>query len=479
MPDTFTVNTTDYALRRAREQFLGAYGALDSKRPAAWDQYGYPTQVTFAQLRSAYERGGPGHGAVHRILDKCWQECPRIKREAPEDSEAPDKPTPWEKNLARMLKKMRAWAKFRDLDRRNMVGRYAALIYRVADGKPLREPLQKAAKLVDLIPLFEDQIKVTEWHTDIADADNYGKPRMFQYRTRDMSSPSDMQGKPGDFVDVHPSRVQILAEGSVGEMFEGVPLLLAGFNHLVDLEKISGGSAESFLKNSARVVTINFDATASPQVITTNPDGTPSGKSVHEVVSEQVDKLNRSVDPALVTQGATASTLQTTVSDPEPSFNVAANLFAASVRIPFTILFGQQTGRLASDEDKADMIARCRSRQETELTPAIEEFITRMQACGVVEAGEFEVEWPPIDAPGDEAKYGLMAKLAAAAKDAQAAGITEPLVDANELRAVGGFPERQDDGMSQEGDDPVDPLVEPGADPTQQGGARPRVVASR
>jgi hypothetical protein len=33
---------------------------------------------------------------------------------------------------------------------------------------------------------------------------------------------------------------------------------------------------------------------------------------------------------------------------------VTANELAASVQIPFTILFGQQTGRLASDEDKTD-----------------------------------------------------------------------------------------------------------------------------
>lgn len=481
MPDTITVNTSDYALRRSREQFLGLYGALDSKRPAAWDQYGYPETVTFAQLRAAYERGGPGHGAVHRILDKCWQGRPRVKRAVPEDSKTPDKPTAWEKKVAEVMKAVQGWAKFRDFDRRNMVGRYAGLIYRVADGKELREPLERAQRLVDIVPVFENQLRVTEWHSDERDADNFGKPRMFQYRTLDFTKPiADTQGQPEAWRDVHPSRVQILAEGSVGGMFDGVPLLLAGFNHLVDLEKISGGSAESFLKNSARAITINFDANASPQVITTNPDGTPTGKSVREVVQEQVDSVNRSVDSALVTQGAQAGTLQTHVSDPEPSFNVAANLFAASVRIPFTILFGQQTGRLASDEDKADMVARCRARQETELTPAIEQFVQRMQACGVFDEGAFEVEWPPLDAPSDEGRYGLLGKLTAAAKEAQQAGITQPLFDANELREVAGFPEREDDGMPDEGDPDANPDADPAADPAQQqGGARPRVVAAR
>ncbi len=155
-------------------------------------------------------------------------------------------------------------------------------------------------------------------------------------------------------------------------------------------------------------------------------------------------------------QGGEATTLQTTTSDPGPAFEVAANLFAASVRIPFTILFGQQTGRLASDEDKADMIARCVSRQENELTPMLEEFVTRMQAAGIIEPGEFEIEWPPLDAPGDDAKYALLDKLTAAMQKAFQSGLSEPLFDANELRGVAGFEPRVDDGMPTEGD-PAEP----------------------
>lgn len=87
-----------------------------------------------------------------------------------------------EKKRSEMLKGIRAWAKFRDFDRRNMVGRYSALIYRVADDKPLNEPLETTTTLVDLVPLYEDQIKVTAWVID-ANSDQYGKPAMFKYRT--------------------------------------------------------------------------------------------------------------------------------------------------------------------------------------------------------------------------------------------------------------------------------------------------------
>lgn len=443
------INASDLETILARQELTGS---LDAKRTTAWAQYGYPEVVDFALLKKAYDRGGAAQGAVHRILDKCWQAKPRIKKasNAEAKAEVSDEPTPWEKKLDTLMQSIKGWQKLRDFDRRNMVGRYAALIYRVADGKQLREPLLRATKLVDVVPLYEEQIKVTEWHSDQADAENFGKPRMFQYRTQMPGGMLDTQGKPEQWVDVHPSRVQILAEGSVGDMFEGVPLLLAGFNSLVDLEKIAGGSAEGFLKNSQRPVVLNFAPEASPAVITQNPDGSSTGKTVAEVVEEKMRKVNRSIDATLVTQGAEATTLQAQQVQPKESFEVAANLFAASVRIPFTILFGQQTGRLASDEDQADFSARCEARQDADLTPMLEEFVTRMQACGVIEVGEFEVEWPPLDAPGDDEKYGQLGKLTDAMQKAQAAGLTEPLFDANELRQVAGFDPREDDGMPDE-----------------------------
>lgn len=463
------VNTSDLELRASRESLLnGLIGALDAKRPTAWCQYGYPTEVRFDQLMTAYQRGGPGHGAVHRLLDKCWQERPRIK------NPADDQETKWEKAVDKVLSGIQAWKKLRDFDRRNLVGRYAGLIYRVADSKLLREPLVRASKLVDIVPVFENQLRVTEWHGDETDADNFGKPKMFQYQTRDPRL-SDTQAQPEQWVDVHPSRVQILAEGSVGNMFEGVPLLLAGYNHLVDLEKIAGGSAEGFLKNSARQISIAFDKDATPQVITQNADGTPSGKGVRDVLNDQMRALNRNIDAAIVTQGATAQPLQTQMADPQHPFEVAANLFAASVQIPFTILFGQQTGRLASDEDKADMLTRCVSRQINELTPMLEEFVKRMQDCGVIEKGEFEIEWPPLDAPGDDEKYAQLGKLTAAMQQAQQAGIAEPLFDANELRGVAGFEERANDGMPTEGDPAGDPAADPAIAPAPP--PRPRAVA--
>jgi hypothetical protein len=346
-----------------------------------------------------------------------------------------------------------------------MVGRFSALIYRVADGQQLREPLVRGTRLVDIVPVYEDQMQVTAWDSDQT-SENFGKPTMWQYRMRRPTA-NDTQGQPDQWVDVHPSRVQVLAEGTVGDdFFEGVPLLKAGYNALVDIEKISGGSGESFLKNSARVLSFEYDVGSSPQVVQGEGDTTMTVREVHE---QQVRKLNRNQDSSIVMQGGKAQTLSTTISDPRGPFEIAANLFAASVQIPSTVLFGQQTGRLASDEDKADMIARCKSRQMNELTPMLTQFVQRMQAAGIIEAGEFVIEWPPLDAPGDSDKADLLGKMTAAMKDAFASGLGEPLFNANELRGVLDFEAREDDGMPSEGDPALDdPDLDPAADPTRK-----------
>lgn len=464
MPDVIRINSGDFAMRLAREALLGWHGSLDAKRPRAWDQFGYSAEITFAQLLTAYMRGGPGHGAVHRLLDRCWLRRPRIKR--PEEDAESD----WEDGVERLMRPL--WRRLRDFDRRNMVGRYAGLIYRVADGRALREPIGRAQRLVDVVPVFEDQLRVTAWDSDPA-SERFGQPTMWQYRMRPPHG-VDTQGAPDQWVDVHPSRVQIMAEGSAGgDFFDGVPLLRAGFNHLVDLEKIAGGSGESFLKNSARTPVFEFEKDSPVQQIASQ-DGTGAVRSVRDVLTEQSQELNRNLDATIVLQGGKANTLQTTIADPTGAWLLAANLFAASVQIPFTVLFGQQTGRLASDEDKADFNARCASRQENELTPMLEEFVARMQAVGLIEDGEFEVEWKPLDAPGEKDKAGLLVQYTTAMKQAFDAGLTEPLFDANELRNVADFEERPDDGMPQEGEPRIgdDP---PEVVPAQRG---PRLAAA-
>lgn len=111
------INSSEVA--RARAKLLGTLGL--AKWPTAWAQYGYSDAISFGKLLAAYERGGAAHGTVNMLLNGCWRKLPRIK------SPACDKETQREKQAAQVLPGINAWAKLRDLGRRNLVGRYAAL----------------------------------------------------------------------------------------------------------------------------------------------------------------------------------------------------------------------------------------------------------------------------------------------------------------------------------------------------------------
>ena len=224
------------------------------------------------------------------------------------------------------------------------------------------------------------------------------------------------------------------------------------------MDKIGGGSAESYLKNSARTVVFEYDPQSTPQAIAAT-DSSPA-QSVREAHEDQTRRLNRNQDASIVMQGGNATTLQTTIADPTGSFNLAANLFAASVQMPMTILFGAQTGRLASDEDRADMIARCKSRQKNDLTPMLTELVTRLQAAGVLPAGEFEVEWPDMAAPSDEERLKNADTMASFNQKAFQGGMTG-IFAIDEIRAAAGY-EPQEEPVLPE----VDLLDDPDVDPT-------------
>lgn len=468
-PQTLTINeATLREIVASREALLGT---LDAKRPKAWTQYGYRETLTFQDFLNAYKRGGAGHGAVHRLLDKCWQEHPRIK------AKTSDTESTWEEGVEDLLDSINGWAKLRDLDRRNMVGRYAGLILRVADGKKLDQPLVAGKwKLRDIVPVYEDQLRVSAWQND-QEAEDFGQPTMWEYRMRRPTATSgDQQAAPDSWAQVHPSRLIIMAEGSVGDFLDGVPLLEAGFNHLTDLEKIAGGSAESFLKNSSRTLVFKFDANSAPTLLSNNPEGTQSTRPLSEVLEEKSQALNTSIDASVATAGGEVSTLQTTVADPGPSFEVAANLFAASVQIPFTILFGQQTGRLASDQDRQDFAARCASRQENELTPVLIAVVKRLQDAGIIEAQDFEIEWPRVDAPSEKDRVEILGKMAAASKTNFDAG-GGPLFTVDELRKVVDY-EAQTDGEHPptEGDPDATLTSDPAAGPGGALAPQPRAL---
>ena len=107
--------------------------------------------------------------------------------------------------------------------------------------------------LVKLIPVWQEQLTVAEYQTDL-NKEDYGEPVYYQFNESAVG-----KSKKGRSIKIHKSRIILLNEGGDDNQPEtGVPLLEPGYNKLLDLEKTSGGSAEGFLKNASRQLSIKM-----------------------------------------------------------------------------------------------------------------------------------------------------------------------------------------------------------------------------
>lgn len=435
--EQFLVNALADAVGRQRMLYAGMNG--NTKRTKLWDEFGYPEQVEFDGYYRAYERNAVAHAAVHNLLDSCWVDSPTIidGEEGKESTEI----TPWEKQVTKLLK--RHWPKIKDADRRNLVGRYSALLIQFKDGGKWKQPVNVATvkalgekAVIRLIPAWESQVVPGSYVTDMQ-SERYGQPEFYYFNEQPVGD--DKAYGPTRSVQVHPDRIIIICEGSEDEnMLSGVPFLRAGYNKLLDLEKISGGSAEGFLKNASRQLGIAFDKDTDMDSL--KKSAVEAGfKDLGDALNDKITRMNRGTDAALVMQAGAPSVLSVAAADPSPSWTVAANEFSASIQSPFTIQFGQQTGRLASDEDKTAWAKRCNGRRWGHQTTLVTVLIERFWTTGVIAApasGEVTLAWSDLLAPSEKDKIANMQAMAEVAQKTQQAFGTSA-IDANEIRAVG------------------------------------------
>lgn len=425
----------DARIERARMGMLGPSMGLDNKRGSAWCEYGFPDQITYDNLYSLYRRGGIAHGAVEKLVGKCWQTNPEIIEGDKSDEKREE--TTWEKKLKQVFTN-RLWRAFSDADRRRLVGRYSGILLHIRDDKPWNLEVTKGRGLEKVTVAWAGSLNVSEWDGGL-NSKTYGKPKMWQYTER-LSNGATRR------VDIHPDRIFILGDYTD----DAIGFLEPAYNAFVSLEKVEGGSGESFLKNAARQLALSFD-----KEIDFGSLASMYGVSVDELqdkFNEAAREMNRGNDVLMSLQGANVTSLVSPVSDPSPTYNVNLQTASAGVDIPTRILVGNQQAERSSTEDQKYMNGRCQSRRG-DLSFEIEDFCDKLVDLKIIDSvGQKTVIWDDLNQQTRAERLADSKAMAEVNKAMVESGDSAPF-SGDEIRTAAGFETEGDDPLGETGDE--------------------------
>lgn len=413
------------AQRRLDAMFPGYFTTAKHNHYA---DFGYPVTLDFPTLYGMYTRNGLATAGVNKTVQKTWETAPfLLEKERDGSQQGTAKETKLERDIRKRFDDLRLWSRLADADKRSMVGKFAAVILRFADGKSFSEPVDRVAGgldgLVELIPAWEGQIEISAWETD-EKSEDYGRPKMFQFNEAAVGN----QKQPRQLL-IHPDRVIVWsADGTVN----GSSALEPGFNDLLTLEKISGAGGEGFWKNAKSAPVLEVDKEAKIAEMAKAMGVQPS--EVADKMDEQVADWQKGFDQLLMLQGMTAKTLSITLPSPEHFFAIALQSFAASLSIPLKILVGSQTGERASTEDADEWSKTNMSRRSSQTIPNIMALINRLERVGILPERDWHLDWADLTEASMPEKIDRAFKMADANTKLQPSG--EWLFTPDEIRAV-------------------------------------------
>lgn len=366
--------------------FPGFFGTAKHNHYA---DFGFPQNPQFDQFYAMYRRNSLAHAAVNKTIQKSWQDTPFLQ-EKQRDAGGEVKETAIEKTIRERFSDLRVWQQLAEADRRSMVGKYSGVILRLADSKRFIDPVDTVPGgllgLVEVIPAWEGQLKVSEWDTDET-SEGYGLPKMFQFQE---SAVEEGKAQPRNF-QIHPDRVVIWSDDGTVNCSSA---LEPGLNDLMTIEKIVGAGGEGFWKNAKASPVLEIDKDAKIESM-----AKAMGVAVDEVadkMDEQVKDWQRGFDSMLMLQGMKAVAPQITLPSPEHFFSIAVQSFAASFLMPVKILVGMQTGERASTEDAQEWAQTNKARRADRVIPNIMAIVRRFERFGMIPLKDWFLSWTDL-----------------------------------------------------------------------------------
>jgi len=372
-------------------------------------QYGYPEAPGFAEFYAVGNRVGLGKAVVNAPVDACWETNPEILDVISFDEKGEPKEvanSAFIKEFMKVVKsrKIQFWERLKGLDRKNRFGMYSGMMIVARDNqaRTASEPLDRLVpgQLVKLVPFYEAQLIPIEYEQDIG-SPNYGDVKMWQLIENAVNP------KPGKqlSMEVHPSRIIIMSEGSEDGTIYGTPALQGCLYSIMDWEKARMASAEGIKRsNDQRGVISLKDGSNIP-----DPDS-----DVAELMDENIRDWYLGNESMLMVANADVTPFNATFHDPKNIAEMIEKEVAACARIPSTVLVGYQTGRLASTEDSLAFRSSMMQRRKGPCSEMIFDVIDRFIEIGLLPEpeGEIYIKWTDLTEPTQGDKLAIVERMA-------------------------------------------------------------------
>jgi hypothetical protein len=163
----------------------------------------------------------------------------------------------------------------------------------------------------------------------------------------------------------------------------------------MDLEKLTGGSAEMFWRGARP----GYQGKVDPEYMLTDAQ--------RDTLQTQVDEFEHNLRRILINEGIDLQGLAQQVSDPDNHVDIQMQMISAVTGIPKRILTGSERGELASTQDRENWFSYIGQRRE-EFAEAsiIRPFVDKCVECKILPEAEedYSIQWTPLFEESDKDK---------------------------------------------------------------------------
>lgn len=381
-----------------RQQFMRMAGIQFEGKRDLYEIFGYDRLISATQYRDMYARGGIATRIVEAYPKATWRGGVELY-----EDEDPEKTTPFEAAWQKLEKEHDVWNKLYNADILAGLSTYSVILIGAAGELDTELPMGTPDSLLYLSPFFGgggpgDQSRSNSTKTVTSDTDvniqafdtdahsrRFGEVLTYQLRRTDLSSPLLQRA-------VHWSRVIHICEGALDNQVYGVPTLENVWNLLSNLEKVTGGGAESYFQRAKHSMNLNIqkDVAFTPEQL--------------KDLKDKYDEFVHGISNVLPTRGIDVKLLEAAVANFATAVDSLLKQIAGSKGIPLRILTGSEMGSLASEQDSESFNAQVQDRRTRHAGPHVRKLVNRLIKYGYLPTpAQYEVGWPveeELDEPG-------------------------------------------------------------------------------